>query len=99
MRIKISDSLPRKVYDYPSDERLEFVVLVNSPCTPSELLAIEKIPVRPNTLKTIKKRLDSLCKKGKVRKKKIAKGNVYWHVSIDEYKKEVLLKKFNKVIK
>jgi hypothetical protein len=87
------------VYDYPNDERLEFVVLVNSPCTSSELLKIEKIPVKPNTLKTIKKRLDRLCKQDKIRKKKIAKGNIYWHASIEEYKKEILLKRFRKVIK
>jgi hypothetical protein len=91
--------LPRIVYDYPTDERLEFVVLVNSPCTPSELLVLEKIPVRPDTLKTIKKKLDIICKLGMIKKKKVAKGNVYWHASIEDYKKKILLKKFHKVIK
>ena len=91
--------MPKNVYDYPTNERLEFVILVNSPCTPSDILKLEKIPVRPNTLKTIKKRLDTLCKEGKVRKKRVAKGNVYWHSSIEDYKKEILLKKFRNILK
>ena len=94
-----SDSLPKKIHEYPNEERLEFVVLVNSPCTPSDLLKIEKIPVKPDTLKTIKKKLEDLCKKGKIKKRRIAKANMYWHSSIEDYKNSVLSKKFQKMIK
>lgn len=91
--------MPKKIHDYPNEERLEFIVLVNSPCTPSDLLKIEKIPVRPDTLKTIKKRLEELCRRGKIKKRRIAKANMYWHSSIEDYKKSVLLKKFHRIIK
>jgi len=37
--------------------------------------------------------LDWLCNQGKLKKKKVAQGNVYWHVSIEDYKKRVILKK------
>ena len=89
--------MPKKIYDYPEGERLEFVVLVNSPCTPSDILKVVNIPARPDTLKTVKKKLDALCKQGKIRKKKVARGNIYWHASIDDYKKDVLAKKFRKI--
>lgn len=94
-----SDFLPKKIHDYPNEERLEFVVLINSPCTPSDILKIEKIPVRPDTLKTVKKKLEELCSKGKIKKRRIAKANMYWHSSIEEYKKDVLSKRFHKIIK
>ena len=85
--------MPKKVYSYPDDERLEVLVLANSPVTPTELLKLEGIPVKPNTLETLRKKLDWLCNQGKLKKKKIAQGNVYWHTSIEEYKKRVVLKR------
>lgn len=85
--------MPKRVYSYPDDERLEVLVLANSPCTPTELLKMENVPVKPNTLETIRKRLDWLCNQGKLRKKKIAQANVYWHSSIEDYKKRVVLKR------
>ena len=85
--------MPKRVYSYPDDERLEVLVLANSPCTPTELLRMENVPVKPNTLETIRKRLDWLCNQGKLRKKKIAQANVYWHSSIEDYKKRVVLKR------
>jgi len=85
--------MPKKVYSYPDDERLEVLVLANSPCTPTELLKLENMPVKPNTLETLRKKLDWLCNQGKLKKKKVAQGNVYWHVSIEDYKKRVILKK------
>ena len=78
--------MPKLVHSYPDEGRLESLVLANSPCTPSEILKIEKIPVKPNTLETMKKKLDSIMAKGKIRCKKVAQGNVYWHSSIEEFK-------------
>jgi hypothetical protein len=82
--------MPKIVHAYPDEERLEVLVLANSPCTPSELLRMENIPVKPNTLETIKKKLDFLSNNGKVMTKKVAKGNVYWHSSIEVFKKNTL---------
>jgi hypothetical protein len=84
--------MPKKIYDYPDEERLEVLVLANSPCTPTEILRIEKIPIKPNTLETIRKKLDWLCNQGKIKKKRIAQGNVYWHMSIENYKKRIITK-------
>ena len=84
--------LPKKIYEYPDEERLEVLVLANSPCTPSELLKIEKIPIKPNTLETIKKKHDWLSNQGKVKKKRLGQGTVYWHISVEHYKKRVLTK-------
>ncbi len=84
--------MPKIVYEYPDEERLEVLVLANSPCTPSELLRNEKIPVKPNTLETLKKKLDWLLNQGKIKCKKIGQGNVYWHTSIENYKKKTLTK-------
>jgi hypothetical protein len=91
--------LPKKLYDYPDEERLEILVLANSPCTPTELLKIEKIPIKPNTLETIRKKLDWLCNEGKIKKKKIAQANVYWHISIEHYKKNTLTKAMKEIIR
>lgn len=90
--------MPKKVFNYPDEERLEVLVLANSPCTPSELLKIEKIPIKPNTLETIRKKLDWLWNEGKIKKKKVAKANVYWHSSIENYKKRTLTKASEKII-
>ena len=90
--------MPKKIFDYPDEERLEVLVLANCPCTPSELLKIEKIPVKPNTLETIRKKLDWLCNEGKLKKKKIGKGNIYWHSSIENYKKRTIAKASEKII-
>ena len=84
--------MPKIVYEYPDEERLEILVLANSPCTPTELLKIEKIPIKPNTLETLRKKLDWLVNEGKLKKKKVAQGNVYWHISIEHYKKKVITK-------
>lgn len=91
--------MPKKIYDYPDEERLEILVLANSPCTPSDLLKLEKIPVKPNTLETMRKKMDWLCNEGKLEKKKIAQANVYWHISIENYKKKVLAKAINEMVK
>ena len=91
--------LPKKIYDYPDEERLEVLVLANSPCTPTDLLNIEKIPIKPNTLETIRKKLDWLCNEGKIKKKKIAQANVYWHISIEHYKKKTLTKSMKEIIR
>jgi hypothetical protein len=90
--------MPKIVHTYPDEERLEVLVLANSPCTPSELLRIEKIPVKPNTLETIKKKLDWLSSNGKIMTKKVAKGNVYWHSSIEVFKKNTLSKATEKLV-
>jgi hypothetical protein len=90
--------MPKKVFEYPDEERLEILILANSPCTPTEILELEKIPIRPDTLETIKKRMDWLCNQGKVKKKKIAQGNIYWHAKIEEFKKRVVLKLTKKII-
>ena len=90
--------MPKKIFEYPDEERLEVLVLANSPCTPSELLKVEKIPIKPNTLETIRKKLDWLCNEGKIKKKKIAQGNIYWHSSIENYKKRVLKKATENII-
>ncbi|MEM5882695.1 MAG: hypothetical protein QXQ77_00435 [Candidatus Aenigmatarchaeota archaeon] len=90
--------MPKKVFEYPDEERLEILILANSPCTPTEILELEKIPIRPDTLETIKKRMDWLCNQGKVKKKKIAQGNIYWHSKIEEFKKRVVLKLTKKII-
>lgn len=87
--------MPKKIYDYPDEERLEILVLANSPCTPTELLKIEKIPIKPNTLETIRKKLDWLCNEGKIKKKRVARGNVYWHISLENYKKKTLTRRFD----
>lgn len=91
--------MPKIVYEYPDEERLEVLVLANSPCTPSELLRIEKIPVKPNTLETLRKKLDWLCNQGKLRKKRIGQGNVYWHMSIESYKKKTLMRATEELIR
>jgi len=91
--------LPKIVYEYPDEERLEVLVLANSPCTPSEILKIEKIPVKPNTLETIKKKLDWLVNQGKLKKKRVAQGNIYWHMSIERYKKKTLMKATEELIR
>ncbi|MEM5793850.1 MAG: hypothetical protein QXS48_03700 [Candidatus Aenigmatarchaeota archaeon] len=90
--------MPKKVFEYPDEERLEILILANSPCTPTEILELEKIPIRPDTLETIKKRMDWLCNQGKVKKKKIAQGNIYWHSKIEEFKKRIVLKLTKKII-
>ena len=90
--------MPKKIFQYPDEERMEVLVLANSPCTPSELLKIENIPVKPNTLETIRKKLDWLCNEGKIKKKKIGKGNIYWHASIENYKKRTLTKASENII-
>jgi len=90
--------LPKKVFDYPDEERLEVLVLANSPCTPTELLKIENIPLKPNTLETLRKKLDWLCNEGKIKKKKVGKANVYWHSSIESYKKRTITKASEKII-
>jgi hypothetical protein len=90
--------MPKMVHSYPDEDRLEVLVLANSPCTPSEILRLENIPVKPNTLETIKKRMDFLCKVDKLRVKKIAKGNVYWHSGIEAYKKNALSKATEKLV-
>jgi len=91
--------MPKIVYEYPDEERLEVLVLANSPCTPSELLRIEKIPVKPNTLETLRKKLDWLVNQGKLKKKRVAQGNVYWHMSIENYKKKTLMKATEELIR
>ena len=91
--------MPKIVYDYPDEERLEVLVLANSPCTPSELLRIEKIPVKPNTLETLKKKLDWLVNQGKLKKKRVAQGNVYWHMSIENYKKKTLMRATEELVR
>jgi len=91
--------MPKKVYDYPDEERLEVLVLANSPCTPSELLRIEKIPVKPNTLETLRKKLDWLVNQGKLKKKRVAQGNVYWHMSIENYKKKTLMRATEELVR
>jgi hypothetical protein len=91
--------LPKIVFEYPDEERLEILVLANSPCTPTELLKIEKIPVKPNTLETIRKKLDWLCNQGKLKKKKIAQANVYWHTSLENYKKKTITKATEELIR
>ena len=91
--------MPKIVYEYPDEERLEVLVLANSPCTPSELLRIEKIPVKPNTLETLRKKLDWLCNQGKLKKKRVAQGNVYWHMSIERYKKKTLMKATEELVR
>ncbi|MEM7825488.1 MAG: hypothetical protein QW412_01350 [Candidatus Aenigmatarchaeota archaeon] len=90
--------MPKKVFEYPDEERLEVLILANSPCTPTEILELEKIPIRPDTLETVKKRMDWLCNQGKVKKKKIAQGNIYWHSKIEDFKKRILLKLTKKII-
>ncbi len=90
--------MPKKVFEYPDEERLEVLILANSPCTPTEILELERIPIRPDTLETIKKRMDWLCNQGKVKKKKIAQGNIYWHSKIEDFKKRVVLKLTKKII-
>ncbi|MEM5834408.1 MAG: hypothetical protein QXQ69_00995 [Candidatus Aenigmatarchaeota archaeon] len=90
--------MPKKVFEYPDEERLEILILANSPCTPTEILELENIPIRPDTLETIKKRMDWLCNQGKVKKKKIAQGNIYWHSKIEEFKKRIVLKLTKKII-
>ncbi|MFH0929586.1 MAG: hypothetical protein V1818_04545 [Candidatus Aenigmatarchaeota archaeon] len=91
--------MPKKIYDYPEEDKLEILILTNSPCTPSDILKLRKIPVKPDTLETIKKRMDALCSKGLAKKRTISKANVYWHISIEEYKKKVLSEAINKLIK
>lgn len=91
--------LPKIVFEYPDEERLEILVLANSPCTPSELLKIEKIPIKPNTLETLRKKLDWLCNQGKLKKKKIAQANVYWHISLENYKKKTITKATEELIR
>jgi hypothetical protein len=90
--------MPKKVYEYPDDERLEVLILANSPCTPTEILELEKIPIKPNTLETVRKKMDWLCNQGKIKKKRIGHGNIYWHSSIEEYKKRVVLKRTERLI-
>ncbi len=90
--------MPKKVFEYPDEERLEILVLANSPCTPSEILELEKIPIRPDTLETIKKRLDWLCNQGKLFKKKIGQGNVYWHAKIESFKKKIVTRMTKELI-
>lgn len=90
--------MPKKVFGYPDEERLEVLILANSPCTPTEILELERIPIRPDTLETIRKRMDWLCNQGKVKKKKIAQGNIYWHSKIEDFKKRILLKLTKKII-
>jgi|YelNatPaOPRAMG01_1025707.scaffolds.fasta_scaffold09695_1 hypothetical protein len=90
--------MPKKVFEYPDEERLEVLILANSPCTPTEILELERIPIRPDTLETIKKRMDWLCNQGKVKKKKIAQGNIYWHSKIEDFKKRIVLKLTKKII-
>jgi len=90
--------VPKKVYSYPDNERLEVLILANSPCTPTEILKLEEIPVKPNTLETLRKRMDWLCNQGRARKKKIAQANVYWHINIEDYKKRVILKRTEKLV-
>ncbi|MGC8812510.1 MAG: hypothetical protein ACP5O8_02895 [Candidatus Aenigmatarchaeota archaeon] len=90
--------MPKKVFEYPDEERLEVLILANSPCTPTEILELEKIPIRPDTLETIKKRMDWLCNQGKVKKKRVAQGNIYWHSKIEDFKKRVVLKLTKKII-
>jgi hypothetical protein len=84
--------MPKLVHSYPDGERLDVLILANSPCTTSELLKLEHIPVKPNTLETLKKKLDILCKGGKIKCKKVAQGNVYWHSSIEDFKAKSLTK-------
>ena len=91
--------MPKIVYEYPDEERLEVLVLANSPCTPSELLRIEKIPVKPNTLETLRKKLDWLVNQGKLKKKRVAQGNVYWHMSIENYKKKTLMRATEELVR
>ena len=91
--------MPKLIYEYPDEERLEVLVLANSPCTPSELLRIEKIPVKPNTLETLRKKLDWLCNQGKLKKKRVAQANVYWHMSIERYKKKILMKATEELVR
>jgi len=90
--------MPKLIYEYPDEERLEVLVLANSPCTPSEILKIEKIPVKPNTLETVKKKMDWLCNQGKIMKKSVGQGHVYWHASIENYKKKTLTKATEELI-
>lgn len=90
--------MPKKVYSYPDDERLEVLILANSPCTPIEILELEKIPIKPNTLETIRKRMDWLCNQGKAKKKRVAQANIYWHISIEDYKKRVILKRTERLV-
>jgi hypothetical protein len=84
--------MPKEVHVYPDEERLEVLVLANSPCTPTEILKIENIPIKPDTLETMRKKLDWLCNEGKLKKKRIAQANVYWHISIENYKKRTITK-------
>ncbi|NIM46702.1 MAG: hypothetical protein GTN40_00905 [Candidatus Aenigmarchaeota archaeon] len=91
--------MPKIIYEYPDEERLEVLVLANSPCTPSELLKIEKIPVKPNTLETLRKKLDWLVNQGKLKKKRVAQGNVYWHMSIENYKKKTLMRATEELVR
>ncbi len=91
--------MPKKIYDYPDEERLEILVLANSPCTPTELLKIEKIPIKPNTLETLRKKLDWLCNEGKLKKKRVAQGNIYWHMSLESYKRKTLVKATKEIIR
>lgn len=91
--------MPKIVFEYPDEERLEVLVLANSPCTPTELLKIEKIPIKPNTLETIRKKLDWLCNQGKLKKKKVAQANVYWHISLENYKKKTITKATEELIR
>jgi len=91
--------LPKMVFEYPDEERLEILVLANSPCTPTELLKIEKIPIKPNTLETLRKKLDWLCNQGKLKKKRVAQANVYWHISLENYKKKTITKATEELIR
>ncbi|MBN2202920.1 MAG: hypothetical protein JW700_01940 [Candidatus Aenigmarchaeota archaeon] len=91
--------MPKRIHDYPQDEKLELLILTNSPCTPSDILKLEKIPIKPDTLETMKKKMDSLCKKGRAKKRKISRANVYWHMNIEDYKKKMLTKALDKLVK
>ncbi len=91
--------MPKLVFNYPDEERLEVLILANSPCTPTEILRIEGIAIKPNTVETLRKRMDWLVNEGKVLKKKVAKANVYWHISIENYKKRVTTQKAEGLVK
>ena len=45
------------------------------------------------------KKLDWLCNEGKLMKRKVAQGNVYWHISIEHYKKKTLTKAMKEMIR
>jgi hypothetical protein len=90
--------LPKKVFDYPDEGRLEVLILANSPCTPTEILNLEKIPVRPDTLETVRKRMDWLCNQNKAKKKKVAQANIYWHIRIENFKKRIVMKMTKRLI-